>query len=90
MTFPRHRLPALSLRPLRITVLDEPHPALFLTDSAAANCRHCEGEGGWVGGHHWDAWVPCTCWQPDWKLQLLRLPRRWAERRHPLDRRSRR
>ncbi|MER5640322.1 hypothetical protein ABT095_25670 [Kitasatospora sp. NPDC002227] len=85
MTFPRR--PALSLRRLRLTVLDGPRPALHLTDSADPHCRHCNGEGGWIGGQHWDAWTPCTCWRPDWMLRLLPLPRRWADRRHPIDRR---
>ncbi len=90
MTFPLIPRRAPFLRRLRVTVLDDPLPTLVLIDSADPNCPQCHGDGGWLGGYHWTAWTPCGCWNPGWVLPLLRLPNRWAGRRHPLDRRSRR
>ncbi|MFI9157473.1 hypothetical protein [Kitasatospora aureofaciens] len=73
---------------LRITIIDEPAPAWVLADTPDRHCRHCHGDGGWLGGLHWDRWIPCMCWEPDWQIRLTRIPRFLAERRSPLDRRS--
>ena len=90
MTFSLVPRRAPLLRRLRIVTLDDPKPALIVTDSPDRHCPQCHGDGGWLGGYHWNAWAPCGCWNPDWQIRLMPLPRRLAERRHPLDRRSRR
>lgn len=73
---------------LRIRYTTWPRPALELCDSPRANCRECDGEGGWTRHYgHWETGeydgteaFACTCWNPYLVHRLLPVPRWFARR----------
>ena len=75
---------------MRLRIRLTTYPAgLTIGDTPRQNCKDCEGDGGWgidyagpdgdYGGTH-D--VACTCWNPDRRWRLMRLPR-WVLWRRP-------